>query len=277
MKKSHSYLMENFEEAVRLDVKTDPEAVRKQAQWCGLEPGLRVLDAGCGPGRVTSILHEMILPGGSILGVDYSEERIQYAKKNYSRDAGVDFQVHDLRDPLEDAGLFDIIWVRFVLEYNLLESNEIVNNLTACLKPGGHLCLLDLDHNCLNHYPLPEKMEKILIKLMARLEEEYNFDPYSGRKMYAWLYDLGYQDIRIHLMAHHLLYGKIRDEDLFNWIKKVEVTSSKTEELFDDYPNGHDAFFSDFKKFFMHPRRFTYTPLILCRGTKPSSPSGEKG
>ena len=40
------YLMESPEEAVRLEMKTEPGAVRKQAQWCGVKPGLRVLDVG---------------------------------------------------------------------------------------------------------------------------------------------------------------------------------------------------------------------------------------
>ena len=269
---SNSYLMENLEEAVRLEIKTDPEVVRKQALWCGLKPGLRVLDAGCGPGKITSILHEMIQPDGSILGVDYSEERIHYAKQHYGQRSGIDFQIHDLMEPLESLGMFDLIWVRFFLEYFRAESSDIVRSLTSCLKPGGYLCLLDLDHNCLNHYELPAKMESILFHLMDMLEQEYNFDPYSGRKLYAYLYDLGYQNIQLDLMAHHLIYGKIKNEDLFNWVKKVEVASMKTKELFKEYPGGHNSFFADFTKFFLDSRRFTYTPLILCKGKKPLSP-----
>lgn len=269
MIRNNSYLMENMEESIRLETKTDPEVIQGQAQWCGLKPGLRILDAGCGPGKTTSILYGMIQPEGSIMGVDYSEERIKYAKEHYGRNSGIDFQVHDLRDPLHSIGTFDLIWVRFVLEYNRSESPDIIQNLTACLNPGGHLCLLDLDHNCLNHYELPRKTEKILMEMRDRIEKEYNFDPYSGRKLYAYLYDLGYKDIQVDLMAHHLIYGKIQEVDAFNWIKKAEVTSKKTRENHQSYPGGHTKFFSDFIRFFNDPRRFTYTPLILCKGMKP--------
>ena len=271
MTHTDSYLMENPEEIPRLEKKTDPEAVRKQALWCGLKSGLRVLDAGCGPGLTTSILYEMIQPGGRILGVDYSEERIRHAKDNYGRKPGIDFRTHDLRDPLDNIGMFDLIWVRFVLEYNLVESPEIVRNLTACLKPGGYLCLLDLDHNCLNHYGLSTEMEKIVFAVMNRVEREYNFDPYSGRKLYAYLYDLGYQDIQMDLLAHHLFYGKIRDEDLFNWLKKIEVASVKAQEDCRRYAGGISAFLTDFSRFLKDPRRFTYTPLIICKGMKVNS------
>jgi SAM-dependent methyltransferase len=268
---SNSYLMENLEEAFRLEIKTDPGVIRKQARWCGLKPGLRVLDVGCGPGKVTSILYEMIQPGGSILGMDYSEERIRHAKEHYGQKDGINFQVHDPRKPLKNIGLFDLVWVRFFLEYNRAEGPEITKNLTECLKPGGHLCLMDLDHNCLNHYELPPRMEKILFELMDRLEKEFNFDPYAGRKLYSYLYDLDYQNIQLDLVAHHLFYAKMRDEDLYNWIKKVEVASEKAKDLFDNYPGGQAAFFVDFGKFFLDPRRFTYTPLILCKGMKPKT------
>jgi SAM-dependent methyltransferase len=264
------YLMENPEEAIRLEIKTDPRAVREQASWCGLKPGMRVLDAGCGPGTVTSILNEFIQPGGEIIGVDYSEDRINYAKKHYKRNAEINYKLFDLRSPLEGLGLFDLIWARFVLEYNLAECTEIIRNLSDCLKPGGYLCLLDLDYNCLTHYELPSKMEDILFKIMKKLELEYNFDPYVGRKLYSYLYDMGYENIRLDLKPHHLYYGKIGDAEIFNWLKKVEVISRKAKDLFEDYPGGGKDFFDDFNTFFKGPRRFTYTPLITCMGSKPA-------
>lgn len=270
MKQPPSYLMENDEEAFRLDIKTNPDAVLKEARWCGLRPGMRVLDAGCGPGKVTSILRNEIQPDGTILGVDYSAERIEYAKNHYnSGEPSIDFRMHDLRNPLENAGLFDLIWVRFVLEYNRAESRQIVENLTACLKPGGHLCLLDLDYNCLSHYELPPKMEEILLKAMSKVETVDNFDPYAGRKLYSYLYDLSYKNIRMDLKAHHLIYGKIKESDLFNWTKKLEMASLRIPASFEEYPGGHKKFFSDFYHFFNDPRRFTYTPMILCTGVKP--------
>jgi ubiquinone/menaquinone biosynthesis C-methylase UbiE len=267
MTKPSPYFMENAEETIRLEMKTDPEVVRNQARWCGIKPKMRILDAGCGPGKVTYILHEMIQPEGSILGVDYSQARIRHARETYGQ-PGIQFALRDLRDPLDDLGLFDLIWVRFVMEYNRVEGPQIVQNLTECLKPGGSLCLLDLDHNCLSHYQLPEQMEPILLKLMKRFEQEFNFDAYAGRKLYAYLYDMGYENIQVEMTAHHLIYGDSKDVDVFNWVKKAEVVSSKARESFRDYPGGHDAFFSDFLEFFDDKRRFTYTPLILTKGEK---------
>jgi SAM-dependent methyltransferase len=271
MQEPDAYLMEGQEETYRLEVKTMPDEVRSQALWCGVKPGLRVLDVGCGPGLTTAILHEMIQPAGTIVGVDYSGERISHAGRSYGNKPGIEFFVHDLREPLDPIGKFDLIWIRFVLEYNLAESFDMVGHLKNALKPGGVLCLLDLDYNCLSHHELPPPIAELLPKLMNRLMEKHNFDVYAGRKLYAYLYDHGFADIEVHMTAHHLFYGRIRDADVFNWMKKIEVNAGRFDDLLKGYPGGYEAFFSDFRKFFLDPRRFTYTPLILCKGRKPPS------
>ncbi|MEA1970493.1 MAG: class I SAM-dependent methyltransferase [Thermodesulfobacteriota bacterium] len=269
MEDKAGYLMDNDEENIRLDIKTDPEAVRKQAGWCGVRPGMRVLDAGCGSGITTSILYDMVQPGGTVVGVDYSEDRIRYAREQYGRDGEIEFHLRDLTGAFDGIGQFDIIWVRFILEYFRAESRDIVKKLAGLLNPGGHLCLLDLDYNCLNHYELPQQMERLLHRLMDRLDKEYNFDTYAGRKLYSYIYDAGLEDIQMDLMAHHLFYGEVEDKDIFNWTKKAEVAAARLGDLFDDYPGGEEAFFEDFKKFFNDPRSFTYTTMILCKGKNP--------
>jgi len=268
-KPSDTYLMESTEETFRLEIKTDPESVRQQALWCGAKPGMRVLDVGCGPGKTTSILYEMVQPGGSAVGIDMSLDRISHAKSHYGRQSGIDFTVCNLKEPLISIGQFDLIWVRFVLEYFREESYDIIRNLSEALKPGGYLCLLDLDYNCLSHHELPPMIQDLLPKLMNRLEEECNFDAYAGRKLYSYLFDHGFNNIQVNLMAHHLFFGSIKEADFFNWMKKIEIIVKRFEALFIDYPGGCEAFIDDFKRFLIDPRRFTYTPLIMCKGMKP--------
>ncbi len=49
------------------------------------------------------------------------------------------------------------------------------------LKPGGILCLIDLDHNCLNHYGIPPKLESAINGVIASLEKKTAFDAYAGK------------------------------------------------------------------------------------------------
>lgn len=269
MIQTQAYLMENNEEEKRLDIKTDPNAVKEQALWFGIGPGARVLDVGCGPGKTTAILNELVQPGGETVGVDIAESRIKHARSFYAERPGINFEVRDIRQPMKDLGQFDFIWVRFVLEYYRDGAVEIIKNVSANLKPGGCICLIDLDHNCLSHWEMPALMEDIVIKSMFRMQEEFNFDLYAGRKFYAHLYDLGFEDISLNLMAHHLIYGELKAADEFNWMKKIEIGAIKAPDIFEAYPGGSKRFLADFKAFFKNPRRFTYTPLILCKGRKP--------
>ena len=259
--------MESDEEAFRLDIKTDIKVVERQALWAGIMPGLRVADLGCGSGKTTSILHKLVHHEGKSVGVDFSLKRIEFAQEHYNG-KGIEFICMDIRDPLDELGMFDFIWVRLVLEYYLSNSFDIVKNISKILKPGGILCLIDLDYNCLSHYDIPSKLEKTLFSIMKNVEENTNFDLYAGRKLYSHLYSLGYQDIDVDVAAHHLIFGELRDTDAFNWIKKIEVVSKKINFQFEEY-EGHEEFIADFKKFFADPGRFTYTPVISCKGRKP--------
>ena len=153
----NEYLMENDEEAIRLDIKTDINVVKNQALWAGLKPGMRVADICCGPGKTTSILHKLVQPKGKTIGIDFSEKRIAYAQKHYSKN-GIEFKVRNIANPIKDLGTFDFIWIRFVLEYHRSNSFKIVKQLSNLLKPGGILCLIDLDYNCLTHFGLSEKL-----------------------------------------------------------------------------------------------------------------------
>ena len=183
----------------------------------------------------------------------------------------MEFKSKNVLSHIDDLGEFDFIWVRFLLEYYRSNSVDIVKNLSRLLKPGGILCLIDLDYNSLSHYGLSQKLEKTLLDAKKILEEKANFDPYVGRKLYSFLYDLDYQDIKVHVSAHHLIYGELKNTDAFNWIKKIEVASRKVGFKFEEYEGGYEEFIEEFKRYFADPRRFAYSPIISCRGCKPNS------
>jgi ubiquinone/menaquinone biosynthesis C-methylase UbiE len=268
MKNHRKYLMEDDQEAVRLDVKTDPAAVEKQALWAGIKPGMRVADLGCGAGKTTFHLNRLVQPEGRAVGLDIADQRIEYAKTHYS-DESIEYVVADIRDSLEDFGQFDFIWVRFVLEYYLNGSFDIVKNITKNLKPGGIICLIDLDHNCLRHYGLPERLSRATSGIMDWLEKKFNFDPYVGVKLYSFLYDLGFLDIDVDLSAHNMFFGELKENEKFNSMQKAQIAGKNSGYPFEEYDGNIDEFLEEVKIFFDDSRVFYYTPLIACRGRKP--------
>ena len=265
-----NYLMESEEEALRLDLKTDSTVVKRHARWAGIKPGMRVLDLGCGSGKTSYHLNNLVRPNGETLGLDFAQQRINYAKANYS-DQNLTFLCKDIREPLDQIGMFDFIWVRFVLEYYLESSFDIIKHIYSILKPGGIICLIDLDYNCLSHFRMPPRLETAMHEILQSLEKKADFDPYIGRKLYSFLYDLQCQNIDVHLEAHHLIFGELKETDAFNWMKKVEIAGLNSDYQFEDYQDGYPEFFEEFKIFFSDPRRFTYTPVICCKGRKPQN------
>ncbi len=260
------YLMENEREAIRLDLKTDPDRVKSQALWAGIGPGMRVADIGCGIGKTSFILNELVQPGGETVGVDFSDSRIRTARTKYSSPT-ISYYVKDIRGDLRDLGKFDFIWVRFLLEYFRHESFEIVGQLTQLLKQGGILCLIDLDCNCMNFYGASPRLETGFHKVMESLQDSGNFDPFVGRKLYSYLFDLKYGDIRVKVSSHHVTYGTLDESKSLNWLTKVETIGRKGYLDFSEF-GGYHVFHEEIGKFLSDPRRFIYSPLVLCRGVR---------
>jgi ubiquinone/menaquinone biosynthesis C-methylase UbiE len=264
----NEYLMENMEEITRLNVKTDCRSVTDQARWAGIQTGMQVADIGCGSGKTSYALHNLVQPGGTVIGIDGSEERTNYADQTYGKNR-IKFFCRDIREDLCKLGMFDFVWVRFILEYYRKSSFDIVKNISRVVRPGGILCLIDLDHNCLSHYGLPKRLEKTVFSLMTTLEIHSDFDPFAGRKLYSHLYRLGYEEIDVKITAHHLIFGELDQKDAYNWGRKIEIASRRIGYRFEEYEKGYDEFVYEFNQFFSDPGRFTYTPLIICRGRKP--------
>lgn len=258
--------MEHNGEIERLETKTDENTISRLATWAGLKPGMEVADVGCGIGKTTAVLQALVGANGRAVGIDASEKRIEYAREKYPQP---DYCIADVCDHVDTIGQFDFIWSRFLLEYHKSRAFTIVQNLHGMLKPGGILCLGDLDYNCMTHYDLEQDLQAALFGSIRYLEEYMDFDPYAGRKLYSYLYDLEYEDIHISMEPHHLFYGEISKTDEHNWTKKIDVALSKINYSFPELKGGFEEFRKRMLAFMQDPRRFTYTPIIFCRGVKP--------
>jgi SAM-dependent methyltransferase len=97
--------------------------------------GLRILDAGCGPGHYSSALQER---GFRVTGIDGSEEMLAIARAS---SPGVEFKLADLTQSLPFAdSSFDYIVCIEVLRY-LPDINRMLPELVRILRPGG-TCLI---------------------------------------------------------------------------------------------------------------------------------------
>ena len=107
--------------------------------WLELEGDEHVMDAGCGTGRVTSMVLSR-LPRGHTIALDGSSAMIELAKKKLVRFGDrVSFVVADLQQPLSIGEPVDAILSTATFHW-VSDHDALFRNLAAVLKPGGQLC-----------------------------------------------------------------------------------------------------------------------------------------
>jgi len=97
----------------------------------------RVLDAGCGTGRVTTLLLER-LPGGRVIALDGSSAMIAEASARFADEPRVELVVADLTQPLPIDGPVDAILSTATFHW-ITDHASLFRNLASVLRPGGQL------------------------------------------------------------------------------------------------------------------------------------------
>ena len=119
---------------------TDFMAARSLASHGGffmqhLEPGLSVLDCGCGPGSITLGITERVAPG-LVIGIDAGPTQIELATARGTGVPNASFKVADCyRLPFDDNA-FDRVFSHALLEH-VGEPVRAVREMWRVLKPGG--------------------------------------------------------------------------------------------------------------------------------------------
>jgi len=102
---------------------------------------LQVLDAGCGHGLFSFWLAQQ-MPGSAIVGMDISEDEIDYARQMVltSQLHNLSFHRTDLRDLSQYRENFDLILCLDVLEH-IVEDEKVLMSLNEALKSDGQLII----------------------------------------------------------------------------------------------------------------------------------------
>jgi 2-polyprenyl-3-methyl-5-hydroxy-6-metoxy-1,4-benzoquinol methylase len=94
-------------------------------------PGIKILDGGCGTGRLMEILSRY----GHVEGLDYSDDAVQFAKKR----GLAHIRKQDLTE-WDSGKQYDVITSIDVI-YCISDDELVLKNFYKALKPGGKLIL----------------------------------------------------------------------------------------------------------------------------------------
>jgi demethylmenaquinone methyltransferase / 2-methoxy-6-polyprenyl-1,4-benzoquinol methylase len=122
-----------------LSAGTDGGWRRRAARETGLHAGGAALDVACGSGKLTAELARLAGPGGRVVGLDFSPQMLEVARRDHP---GLEFVEGDaLELPFDDAG-FDASTIAFGLR-NLANPVRGMREMLRVLRPGGRAVVLE--------------------------------------------------------------------------------------------------------------------------------------
>lgn len=142
----------------------------------GLGDDAIVLEAGSGPGAITRYLASWC-GRGRVHSVD--RDALSIAKLNVNRRAwpfsNITTAVTDLCRSELGTEEYDFSYLRFVLQH-VADPDAALARIVKALKPGGKLCVVDVDVAAVSHYPPDRELDELLAQL-ERQQIEAGGDP----------------------------------------------------------------------------------------------------
>ncbi|QHI69649.1 class I SAM-dependent methyltransferase [Tichowtungia aerotolerans] len=187
----------NAEELERLKLQATIALKHEQKIWeqTGLKPGMNVLDLACGPGFTACELAKIVGDDGQVTGIDINEELIATAHQAKESEGvkNVSFTLGNLYELDLPENSFDFVYARFVFQH--LEKPELaLSNIRKILKPGGILCILDIDDNWTSFSPGSDAFIKFIRKAGAG-QKQKGGNRLIGSQLYGLLNETSYQNI----------------------------------------------------------------------------------
>jgi ubiquinone/menaquinone biosynthesis C-methylase UbiE len=161
-----------------------------------LEPGMRLLDVGCGPGTITTGLAEAVAPG-RVTAIDVADDVLEVARSVAAERgvANVTFEQASVYDLPYEAGSFDVAYAHQVLQH-LAKPVNALREIRRVLQPGGLVAVRDGDYQTMVSWPHSEQIDRFLA-LYREVASRNGADADAGRRIPSWLAAAGFEEIEV--------------------------------------------------------------------------------
>ena len=137
---------------------------RMAVSWSGAAPGHAALDICCGSGDLARLLAHAVGPSGSVVGLDFAQEMLDYAAQARPppRSCAVAWTQGDALDLKLPEASIDAATMGFGLR-NVADIPQALREIHRVLKPGARAAILDFNNS---HNPV---VDSVQVRLRARV------------------------------------------------------------------------------------------------------------
>ncbi len=192
------------------------------------QPGMHVLDLGCGTGELTAILHSE-LGAAHTLGLDSSPAMLEKAEAHAIPD--LTFEQRDIEEDLPAAS-YNLVFSNAALHW-VADHARLLARLTQVLRPGGQVAIqVPANHNEATHSVAFEvaTREPFRSALQGYTAPVHVLPPVDYARL---LHALGYAEQRVELRVYrHILESR---DAVVEWVKGTTLTVYReklTDELY---------------------------------------------
>jgi len=201
------------------------ELKRSSYEQMRLQPGHRVLDAGCGPGTDTVPLAQLVGASGRVIGVDRDADMVAEAERRVSEAGVAAWATHiqaDVSDLPFPSASFDACRSERLFEH-LNEPARALSEITRVVRPGGWIVVLDSDWGSLSIDTCEVDAERRLVHFFT---EHMVNNGYSGRQLYRLFMKQGLADVTVEVCGIPLIdYALARQVLLLDGCEREALTS----------------------------------------------------
>ena len=158
-----------------------------------LEPGMRVLEVGCGAGAVLAVLGQEF-PGVRLTGVDIEPKQLEFARGHLER-SGVEaalVQADALALPFPDES-FDHVWMMWFLEH-VPDPPAVLREARRVLVGGGGITAIEVDYSTTRAEPSTPAIEALFRAMVGGMAAAGWSD--AGTRLPGWLGEAGFREVQ---------------------------------------------------------------------------------
>jgi ubiquinone/menaquinone biosynthesis C-methylase UbiE len=160
-----------------------------------LEPGMRLLDVGCGPGTITMDLAQAVGATGRVTALERTSEALGLAREEGTRRGmtNVGFEVGDVTALELPDDAYDVVHAHQVLQH-VDDPVRALGEMRRVCRPGGIVAARDSDYGAFAWHPRVPELDRWL-EVYEQVARSNHAEPHAGRRLLSWSRAAGFSDV----------------------------------------------------------------------------------